>query len=235
MGKGGKGGVRVIQKGPKGMGQMAGMAGKTPQEVQQSMMQDMMKDMMNIDECTQRAMMRRVVPDDRSSEQRWPQSAKNASVEMWQTIWPNNLDSMKTMKMGRKISMDDAVERPDIEDLHEALATLGLRHVIEPFKYYPRDIESHWHNMGRVRVELIDDVTEDYCHPEVEGKIALLRMIAKLVKGSEKWKKRREEQRKEEEITRTMDEEQVKSKQVAVKKVGNGGGGKSKKKGKKKK
>jgi hypothetical protein len=40
MGKGGKGGVRVIQKGPKGM---QGMANKTPQEVQQAMMQDQYK------------------------------------------------------------------------------------------------------------------------------------------------------------------------------------------------
>ncbi|GMH50375.1 hypothetical protein TrRE_jg11479, partial [Triparma retinervis] len=157
MGKGGKGGVRVIQKGPKGM---AGMAGKTPQEVQQTMMQDQMKAMMDIDEATKKSMMMVQVPENRSVEQRWPSSARLASVEAWQTIWPNNLDGRKTCKMGRKIKKEDAVTKPSCMDIHAALVKLGLRHVVQPYKFYPRDIESHWDNPGRIMVELVDDVTE---------------------------------------------------------------------------
>jgi ribulose 1,5-bisphosphate carboxylase large subunit-like protein len=66
--------------------------------------------MMDIDDATKKAMMMMPIPENRNVEQRWPSSAKNASTETWQTVWPNNLDDRKTCKMGRKIKVADAGE-----------------------------------------------------------------------------------------------------------------------------
>ena len=55
---------------------------------------------------------------------------------------------------------NNKVTKPTFRDISNALVKLGLRHVVQPYKFYPRDIESHWDNPGRVMVELVDDVTE---------------------------------------------------------------------------
>jgi len=69
-------------------------------------------------------------------------------------IYPNYLDSNKTIKMGRRISAKDGVPEPTCIDIHEALASMNIRHVVQPYKGYSRDAESRWDNLGRILVDL---------------------------------------------------------------------------------
>ena len=74
--------------------------------------------------------------------------------DKFNTIYPNYIDSTKTTKLGRRISTKDAVLEPTIQDIHEALASLNIRHVIQPHKGYSRDASARWFNNGRVLVDL---------------------------------------------------------------------------------
>ena len=69
-------------------------------------------------------------------------------------LYPNYLDSNKTVKMGRRIAAKDALPEPTVQDIHEALVSLNIRHVVQPHKGYPCDASSRWDNPGRVLVDL---------------------------------------------------------------------------------
>ena len=69
-------------------------------------------------------------------------------------VYPNYVDSTKTVKLGRRIAAKDAVPEPTIQDIHEALISLDVRHVVQPHKGYSRDACSRWDNPGRVLVDL---------------------------------------------------------------------------------
>jgi len=68
-------------------------------------------------------------------------------------IYPSYMDSLKTMKQGRRIGKEVAVDTPIVNDISEALQTLQIRHVLEPYKGYSRDPTTLWDNPGRVKVE----------------------------------------------------------------------------------
>lgn len=67
------------------------------------------------------------------------------------------MDSCKTMKLGRRIGIENSIPTPTVNDISEGLQILNLRHVVEPYKGYSRDITTLWDNPGRVKVEPIDD------------------------------------------------------------------------------
>jgi signal recognition particle subunit SRP19 len=68
-------------------------------------------------------------------------------------IYPSYVDSAKTMKQGRRIGVEKAVDTPTVQDLSEALASLNIRHATQPHKGYSRDQTTLWDNPGRVRVD----------------------------------------------------------------------------------
>ncbi len=68
-------------------------------------------------------------------------------------IYPSYLDSKKTMKQGRRIGVEKAVDTPTAQDLSDALASLNVRHVQQPNKGYSRDQTTLWDNPGRVKVD----------------------------------------------------------------------------------
>jgi signal recognition particle subunit SRP19 len=72
-------------------------------------------------------------------------------------IYPSYMDSCKTMKLGRRIGIENSIPTPTVNDISEGLQILNLRHVIEPYKGYSRDITALWDNPGRVKVEPIGD------------------------------------------------------------------------------
>ena len=72
-------------------------------------------------------------------------------------IYPSYMDSCKTMKLGRRIGIENSIPTPTVNDISEGLQILNLRHVIEPYKGYSRDITALWDNPGRVKVEPISD------------------------------------------------------------------------------
>ena len=68
-------------------------------------------------------------------------------------IYPSYLDSSKTVKQGRRIGTEKAVDTPTVQDMSDALASLAIRHVQQPHKGYSRDPTTLWDNPGRVRVD----------------------------------------------------------------------------------
>jgi signal recognition particle subunit SRP19 len=68
-------------------------------------------------------------------------------------IYPSYMDSCKTMKLGRRVGIENSVPTPTVNDISEGLQILNLRHVLEPHKGYSRDPTTLWDNPGRVKVE----------------------------------------------------------------------------------
>mmetsp|Transcript_15778 Transcript_15778/g.22439 ORF Transcript_15778/g.22439 Transcript_15778/m.22439 type:complete len:258 (+) Transcript_15778:37-810(+) len=85
----------------------------------------------------------------------WPLAETfTMQYKRFNVIWPSNLDSTKSVKLGRCISTADAVPDPAVTEISEALQTLNIRHAVQPYKGYPRDTESRWYNAGRVMVDM---------------------------------------------------------------------------------
>lgn len=203
-------------------------------------------------------------PDSNSGVLVWPMGETfTMTYKDFSAIYPNYLDSNKTVKLGRRIAAKDALPEPTIQDIHEALISLNIRHAIQPYKGYSRDASSRWDNPGRVLVDmegavesgvmemktdgafdLDDDIPEmgdsddkpenkENKKAEGRGKKQLLRQLAQIIRDLPNRQKRLEENIK------MLEEEKlkaVKTEKVATKTGGSsGGGGNRKKKGKKKK
>jgi signal recognition particle subunit SRP19 len=66
-------------------------------------------------------------------------------------IYPSNIDSKITKRMGRKISKKNSVDSPRVAEVHKALMILGEKNLkLESDASYPRD---PWRKEGRVGLE----------------------------------------------------------------------------------
>jgi len=66
------------------------------------------------------------------------------------TIWPQYLDRTLSLKEGRKISLEDSVKEPSINEIERALKRLNLPYSIQKENAYP----GKWYEKsGRVLVE----------------------------------------------------------------------------------
>lgn len=66
------------------------------------------------------------------------------------TIWPQYLNKKLSLNEGRKISREDCVKDPTINDIERALKRLGLNYELEKDKSYP----GKWYEKsGRALVE----------------------------------------------------------------------------------
>ncbi|MBR6993052.1 MAG: signal recognition particle subunit SRP19/SEC65 family protein [Methanobrevibacter sp.] len=66
------------------------------------------------------------------------------------TIWPQYLNKNLSLKEGRKISKEDAVKDPSMNEIEKALKRLGLSYNIDKERAYP----GKWYEKsGRVLVE----------------------------------------------------------------------------------
>ncbi len=93
-------------------------------------------------------------------------------------IWPIYFDSTKTRSEGRAVSIGDAVESPNIDDIITAALKAGFKPEIEREKRHPKT----WHeSSGRILL------------PKSSPKSALLKRISISLKasGSLKAKKRK--------------------------------------------
>ena len=88
------------------------------------------------------------------------------------TIWPQYLNQDLSLKEGRKISKEDAVKEPSLNDIERALKRLGLTYNIQKEFSYP----GKWYEKsGRVLVEW-------------EGtKLELIREISLKIKEIRNW------------------------------------------------
>jgi signal recognition particle subunit SRP19 len=66
------------------------------------------------------------------------------------TIWPQYLDKNLTLNEGRKISKEDCVKEPTINEIERAVKRLGLQYDIQKEASYP----GKWYEKsGRILVE----------------------------------------------------------------------------------
>jgi signal recognition particle subunit SRP19 len=114
---------------------------------------------------------------------------------------------------------------------------MGIRHVVQPYKGYSRDVDSQWDNLGRVLVDLEQPTPEVYDAddlPEMGGgkqsKKKLMREISKRIPSLPGRIRRLEEEK------RALEEAKAKEAAAhkAISQKAATGGGNSKTKGKKK-
>jgi signal recognition particle subunit SRP19 len=144
MGK--KGAVRIKQVGPK-----PGAAGVPPS----ALLNPMESFMPPAEELA--SLKIPDVPSDRGYKVFWPlHETLSMDVTHFQCIYPSYLDSTKTLQRGgRRIPLEFCVPNPTVSDISAALRLLQVRHVVQPYKAYPRGgPDVAWENPGRVHVDL---------------------------------------------------------------------------------
>ena len=156
-------------------------------------------------------------------------------------IYPSYIDSNKTVKMGRRLSKEESVPTPTVTDISYALQQLSIRHAVQPYKGYSRDITCQWDNPGRVLVDIPTTmVIPEGQHSTQNPKKLLLKELAqnipllpyrieRLKREAEEAKVREEQERKEREAARIAAQNSATAKKNAVT------SNKKKNKGKKKK
>lgn len=155
---------------------------------------------------------------DRSYRIFWPiQESFSMDTTGFQVIYPSYLDSTKSIKQGRRIGMEIAVETPSVMDLSQALQSLQIRHVLQPYKGYSRDVSCQWENPGRVLVDVSNRTKKGIMIQLAERLPHLPDRIARIERL------KIEQQREEEQRAETVAEREASSKSVVA----------SKKKGKK--
>lgn len=65
-------------------------------------------------------------------------------------FWPQYFDKSRSVKMGRKISLENATEKPLLKDLETASRKLKFKFEIDPRSKYPR---STWDEPGLLLVD----------------------------------------------------------------------------------
>ncbi|MCU4800818.1 signal recognition particle subunit SRP19/SEC65 family protein [Halobacteria archaeon HArc-gm2] len=71
-------------------------------------------------------------------------------------IWPAFLDADRSRNEGRRVSLDQAIPDPTVDEIATAVQQVGYDAVIERDKTYPREYEQR----GRVLVKNADDATK---------------------------------------------------------------------------
>eukprot|EP00434_Breviolum_minutum_P021925 symbB.v1.2.019353.t1/scaffold1564.1/size111405/4 len=67
-------------------------------------------------------------------------------ISKWSILYPNYINSKKTVQEGRRIAEKKACEHPRAFEMAEVCEYLKIPHVCEPDKAYPRD----WLIRGRI-------------------------------------------------------------------------------------
>ncbi|CAE8604374.1 unnamed protein product [Polarella glacialis] len=94
----------------------------------------------------------------------------------WNVLYPNYINSKKTVPEGRRIGLEKGVEHPRPQEMAEVCEFLKIPHVLEMGKSYPRD----WMPDGRVRV-LLKTPEGKVTHPEIHTKKALMLKMGELI------------------------------------------------------
>ncbi|KAK2725249.1 signal recognition particle 19 kDa protein-like [Artemia franciscana] len=83
-------------------------------------------------------------------------SKKHSEPERWICIYPAYLDSTKTLKQGRKVPKDKAVDTPRLQDILDVLKATKFPVYCER-KRYPRETSREQEHLGRIRFQLKND------------------------------------------------------------------------------
>ena len=74
-------------------------------------------------------------------------------VKNWNILYPAYIDSSLTLAEGRRISKENSVSKPTLQEIAQCLQHLQIKFALEPAKGYPRDGLSR----GRIRYTMLDD------------------------------------------------------------------------------
>lgn len=86
-------------------------------------------------------------------------------------VWPRYLNASITRSDGRRVSLQDAIEDPEVDEIAEAVQQIGYDAVIEHDVAHPRE----WGTSGRVIVKGADDSSKNDLVQAVAAYIHLLR------------------------------------------------------------
>ncbi len=67
-------------------------------------------------------------------------------------FWPQYFDKTRSVKMGRKVSLEEATEKPTLKDLARAAQKLKYFYEINPRSKYPR---STWDDPGQISMDTL--------------------------------------------------------------------------------
>jgi signal recognition particle subunit SRP19 len=86
-------------------------------------------------------------------------------------IWPAYIDADLTRAEGRRVSHDDAVEDPNVDEIAKAVQQVGYDAVVERDATYPREYDPR----GRVLVKGAEDATKNDLVQAVAAYVGILR------------------------------------------------------------
>jgi len=86
-------------------------------------------------------------------------------------IWPAYLDAALSRSEGRRVSTEDALEDPTVDEIAKAIQQVGYDAVIERDKAYPRE----WESRGRVLVQGAEDATKNDVVQAAAAYVGILR------------------------------------------------------------
>jgi signal recognition particle subunit SRP19 len=136
-------------------------------------------------------------PPDRSYQVIWPiHETFSMNYKSFQVIYPSYLDSNKTIKEGRRLPHNKSVPSPSVVDLSQALQRLQVRHVLQPYKGYSRDLTCMWENPGRVLVDVTNYSKKQLLQELAARIVDLPERVARMQRAEEERVRIAEERKK---------------------------------------
>ena len=99
------------------------------------------------------------------------------AIKDWETIYPAYINKNFSLKQGRRLAKEKAVDNPNIHEMAQCLALMKLKHCIEPNKKYPRD-QLH---QGRVRIQFTDPATGQLHNQKYSNKQQVMEELGLLI------------------------------------------------------
>lgn len=118
-------------------------------------------------------------------------SQQTFDISKFVQIWPIYINSKLTQQEGRRMTKESCCTDPTVSEMSEICQSYNLRHVLEPYRQYPRsDMKT-----GRIRVRIVNE-DGSLCHEDIKSKKDLMRSMGEKISTLNSRKKRLEEQDK---------------------------------------
>ena len=98
----------------------------------------------------------------------------------WKIIYPAYINANHTLKKGRRISKQFAVENPTYQEIGDVFGSLGLDYIVESTKHYSREPDRERWQLGRVKVKITDE-NGNPVNSQVPTKNELMKYTASMI------------------------------------------------------
>jgi len=109
----------------------------------------------------------------------WNDNKNHDEPERWICIYPAYLNSTKSLKDGRRIPKEKAVDTPTYEEIKMVLDEAKFEYILER-KFYPRERSKEPPYIGRFKVHLKDKEGE-FLRPEFETRDSIMLHVAEKI------------------------------------------------------